>query len=557
MEIEFMSVDGKIIGTLIATFILAGCSVEPGQPSGRNALSEEGIAHQIGVLASDEFGGRAPFSEGERLTVEYIASEFAAAGLSPGNGDSYFQQTPLVSMTTNPDTEVRVAGPSGDDLALEFSEDVNIWTPRMVESVAIEDSEIIFVGYGIVAPEFGWNDYEGLDVRGKTVVILVNDPGYATEDPELFDGFSMTYYGRWTYKYEEAARQGAAMALIVHDTGPAGYGWHVVGQSNVQYDLVHADGNASRVAIEGWISQAGTRAVFEKAGLDFDILSAAALTGDFNAVPLNLRASVAVENGLVYADSMNVVGIIPGSVRPDEYFIYMAHWDHFGTDEALEGDKIYNGALDNASGTAALLELAQAYGSMEKAPERSILFLAVTAEERGLLGSAYYAANPLIPLNHTVAGLNMDGINWYGPTHDIVVTGYGASELDAVIEEVAAAQGRYVAPDPEPEKGYYFRSDHFELAKLGVPMIYPGSGTDMVVGGKEAGEAANAAYLADRYHKVTDEFDDSWVLSGALADVQLFFDVGMAVADTDTWPNWHQGNAFRAIRDASMEEGSE
>lgn len=524
---------------------------------GPESITEAEIADHIGILASDEFGGRAPSSPGEELTVAYLADYFESLGLEPGVGDSYFQNVPLVDITVDPARVPFVVSGIGDAMRFSYPDDFVTWTTRVVEGSSVQDSELVFVGYGIVAPEFGWDDYAGVDVTGKTVVILVNDPGYATQDPDVFSGNSMTYYGRWTYKFEEAARQGAAGALVVHQTAPAAYGWETVRNSwtGPQFNLQpEGDGTDGRVAIEGWLTERTTRALFDRAGLDFDALHAQAETGTLEPVEMGLELTTGVNNSLRFSESKNVVAVLPGSEAPDEYFVYMAHWDHFGTDPALAEageDGIYNGALDNASGTAALLELAEAYARLPEAPRRSIVFLAVTAEEQGLLGSAHYASDPVFPLAQTVAGLNMDGLSSFGPTDELVVQGYGMSELDQIADEAAAAQGRRVDPDPEPEKGYYFRSDHFELAKLGVPMIYPGPGIDHVERGPEYGQEQKDRYTATRYHMVTDEFDETWDLTGAVADVQLYYEIGEAVIQSDIWPNWNEGTEFRAIREAS------
>ncbi len=523
---------------------------------GADSISESEIAEHLEILASDEFGGRAPSSPGEELTVAYLADQFRELGLEPGNGDSYFQDVPLVDITADPKQAPFIVNGGGGVMSFDYGDDVVTWTTRIVEESGVEDSEMVFVGYGIVAPEFGWDDYAGLDARGKTVVILVNDPGFATQDPAVFSGNTMTYYGRWTYKLEEAARQGASAALIVHRTAPAAYGWETVRNSwtGPQFNLQSDDGNAGRVAIEAWVSEDTTREIFEQANLDFDELSERAQTGELEPVPMGLTLTASVSNTLRFSDSKNVVALLEGSEAPEEYFIYMAHWDHFGTNaekQASGEDGIFNGALDNASGTAALLELAEAYATLPEPPRRSVVFLAVTAEEQGLLGSAHYAANPIYPLAQTVAGLNMDGLSSFGPTRELVVAGYGMSDLDGIADVAAAAQGRRIDPDPEPEKGYYFRSDHFELAKLGVPMIYPGAGIDHVDRGVEYGREQNEKYLSERYHMVTDEFDDTWDLTGAVADVQLYYEIGAAVIQSDRWPNWNEGTEFRAARDAS------
>lgn len=549
-----------LLTVLPAPLALTACGEpEPDSPvvvSGAASITEPEIAEHLATLASDEFGGRAPSSPGEELTVDYLAGELARLGLEAGNGDSYYQEVPLVDITADPAEAPFVVSGDGARMSFAFADDVVIWTNRVIEESGVEDSEMVFVGYGIVAPEYGWDDYAGLDVAGKTVVVLVNDPGYATQDPGLFTGNAMTYYGRWTYKFEEAARQGAAAAIMVHQTAPASYGWDTVRNSwtGPQFKLQSEDGNMDRVAIEGWMTEETTRRIFERAGLDFDALHRQAAAGDLEPVEMGLTLTASVSNTLRFSESRNVIALLPGSGAPDEYFLYVAHWDHFGTDAELEAageDGIYNGALDNASGTAALLELAEAFATLPEAPRRSIVFLAVTAEEQGLLGSAHYAANPVYPLEQTVAGLNMDGLSNAGPTREIVVTGYGMSELDAIMEDEAAAQGRRVDPDPEPESGYYYRSDHFELAKVGVPMIYPDKGIDHVEHGPEYGREQNELYLRERYHMPTDEFDQTWDLSGAVADVQLYYAVGEVVANSDDWPTWHEGTEFRAIREES------
>lgn len=551
-----------ILATALAALTACGPSDDAAAPAGTGAggpesITEADIAGHLTILASDEFGGRAPSSPGEELTVSYLADQFRSMGLEPGNGDSWFQSVPLVDITVDPEAApFTVRGGDGAALGFDYADDFVTWTDRVVEESGVEDSDMVFVGYGIAAPELGWNDYEGVDVEGRTVVILVNDPGYATQDPEVFSGNAMTYYGRWTYKYEEAARQGAAAAIIVHQTAPAAYGWETVRNSwtGPQFKLQSEDGNADAVAIAGWVTEETARTLFDRADLDFDALHAEAATGDLRPVEMGLALTTSVSNALRFSESRNVVVTIPGSEAPDEYFLYMAHWDHFGTDPDLVAageDGIYNGALDNASGTAALLELAQAYADRPEPPRRSVVFLAVTAEEQGLLGSAHYAANPVYPLSQTVAGLNMDGLSNFGPTNDLVVIGYGMSELDAIADAAAAAEDRRIVPDPEPEKGYYFRSDHFELAKRGVPMIYPEHGIDHVERGEEYGREMNERYTAERYHMVTDEFDDTWDLTGAVPDVRLYYEIGEAVIDSDAWPEWNEGTEFKAARDAS------
>lgn len=558
---------------LLAIMLLAGCGPEepaaPAPPAaaatspapaqtvdpvalGVEAIDEADYRRHIEILASDEFGGRAPGSPGEDLTVDYLVRHFSGLGLEPANGDSYTQEVPLTSVELTNGPDLVISGGGDADLSLTYAVDQVMWTRRQVPETALTDSELVFVGYGIIAPERNWNDYAGTDVRGKTVVMLVNDPGYATQDPDLFNGNTMTYYGRWDYKFAEAARQGAAGAIIIHDTQPAAYGWPTVTNSwtGPQFDLVLADQGAGLVAMEGWITRDSAAGLFARAGLDLQELYQKAQQPGFTAVPLPLKASASLVNEVQHINSRNVAAILRGSEAPDEVFIYVAHWDHLGTDPKLEGDNIYNGALDNASGTAALLEMAKAYATMPQAPRRSVLFLAVTAEESGLLGTKYYAANPLFPLEHTVGGLNMDGMNNFGDTRDITVIGLGMSDLDDYLAAAAAAQERVVMGDREGEKGYYYRSDHFELAKEGVPMLFPRGGYDDREKGVAYGMQKAGEYTNDHYHRVSDEYDLSWDVSGALEDMEMYFKAGLDVANGDDWPNWKEGTEFKARRDA-------
>jgi Zn-dependent M28 family amino/carboxypeptidase len=521
---------------------------------GVEAITETSYRRHVETLASDEFGGRAPGSPGEQLTVDYLVRNFESLGLEPANGDSYIQDVPLSVNEVINMPPLIISGGEGEDLALAYPADQVMWTRKQVPETSLDHSEMVFVGYGINAPERGWNDYAGIDVKGKTVVILINDPGYATQDPELFNGNAMTYYGRWDYKFNEAARQGAAGAIMVHDRLPAAYGWPTVTNSwtGPKFNMVLPDQGEGLASMEAWITQQGARALFARAGLDLQEMHAQAGQRGFSAVPMGLSASAQLENTVKTINSRNVAAILRGSEAPGEIFIYMAHWDHFGTDPKLEGDNIYNGALDNASGTAALLEIARAYATLPQAPRRSVLFLAVTAEEQGLLGSLYYAAHPLFPLADTVGGLNMDGMNNFGSTRDITVIGLGMSDLDDYLAAAAAAQERVMAADREAEKGYYFRSDHFELAKEGVPMLYPSGGYDDRERGVAYGMQKAEEYIEDDYHRVTDEYDLSWDVSGALEDMEMYFKTGLDVANSDDWPNWKEGTEFKAVRDAQM-----
>ena len=524
---------------------------EQKQSSGGYEMTAEALGNHVATLASDEFGGRAPASPGEELTVRYIETQFREAGLKGANDGSFIQDVPLVSVETLENPSVSL-GKGDEAVELSYRDDQVIWTRRQAGTpVSLENSEMVFVGYGINAPERGWNDYEGIDVKGKTVVILVNDPGFATQDPALFEGNTMTYYGRWNYKFDEAARQGAAGALIIHETKPAAYGWGTVDSSwtGPQFDMVRADEGSSLAAVEGWLTTDATDRLFTLAGLDRAALKDAAAKPGFKAVPMGVTFSTAFDSKTNHINSRNVAGYVEGSESPDEVFIYMAHWDHIGTDPTAEGDGIYNGALDNATGTGGLIELARKYAHAAEKPKRSVLFLAVTAEEQGLLGSAFYAANPLFPLDKTVGGINMDGLNNYGPTKDVTVIGLGNSELDDYLTQAADSVGRVLVGDQEPEKGYFYRSDHFELSKRGVPMLYPNAGYDHVEKGRAYVEGLEAEYLENRYHLPADEYDESWDLTGAIDDLRLYYNTGRLITDSAVWPNWREGSEFKAARD--------
>jgi Zn-dependent M28 family amino/carboxypeptidase len=534
-------------------------SVEVSVTEPLESIDAADLAKHVEVLASDEFEGRAPSSAGETKTIEYIRGQLQSLGVAPGNGDSFYQAVPLVAIAAAPTAQLLVTGPEFTR-SLTYAEDMMVWTKRVTPQVQLVDSELVFVGYGIVAPEYGWDDYAGVDVAGKTVVILVNDPGFASQNEDLFNGNAMTYYGRWTYKYEEAARQGAAGALIVHQTEAAGYPWEVVSGSwsGKQFDLVAADNNMSRLAVEGWLTETAAELVFAAADIDFESAMGRAEMADFQAQNMGLGVSTEITNTLEQSVSNNVLGLIEGTERADEVVIYMAHWDHLGRDASLPGDQIYNGAFDNATGVAALLELAQAHAELGQPLKRSVLFVAVTAEESGLLGSKYYAEHPVFPMHKTLAGINMDGMNVSGRTHDVAVTGFGASDLDAYLVQAAAAQERTVVAEANPEKGYYYRSDHFNMAKYGVPMLYAKSGQQYVGHDRQWGIERAADYVANRYHKPADEYDSSWDFTGMVEDTQMLFEIGRRLADLsddEVPPNWVEGNEFRAIRDASLQRG--
>ena len=531
------------------------CAPDSAPPAeAMQGIDDGGLREHVAILASDEFEGRAPVSRGEALTIAYVAEAFDGAGLEPGNDGAWLQEVPLVAITAEPGMRLAITG-DDRETTLGYGTDMMVWTKQVIDRSSLRDSELVFVGYGIVAPEYDHDDYAGLDVTGKTVVMLVNDPGYATGDPAHFNGRAMTYYGRWTYKFEEAGRQGAAGALIIHETEAAGYPWEVVASSwsGPQFTLVTEDANLSRPAVEGWLTHDAAAALFERAGLDLAAQRTAASREDFRAVSPGLTANLEIRNTIERSTSHNVVGRLEGSERPDEAVVYMAHWDHLGKDETLEGDRIYNGALDNATGVAGLIEIAAAFGALERPPARTILFLALTAEEQGLLGSDHYGERPAHPLKGTVAAINMDGLNTAGPMNDITVIGLGNSELVDYLEMAVAAQGRVMRPDPEPEKGFFYRSDHFSFAKRGVPALYTDAGIDHAEHGEAYGRRMRDEYTAQRYHKPEDEYDPSWDLDGAVDDLRLLFEVGYRLAQGAEWPNWREGNEFRAARDRMME----
>lgn len=542
------------IPIVVLALMIFGCATEKQRlESALESITAEDISKDVAILASDEFEGRGPASRGEEKTVAFLKEEFQKVGLKPGNGESYFQEVPMVVITADPEAKLEIKG-KGKTAQFAYGDEFMAWTLRVVEKVSLVSSEMVFVGYGIVAPEYNWNDYEGIDVRGKTVVILVNDPGFATKDPELFNGRAMTYYGRWTYKFEEAARQGAGGALIIHETEPAAYPWEVVKNSwsGPQFNLISEDNNLSRCAVEGWITLETTNWLFKNAGLDYEELKRAAAKQGFKAVPLGLKSSLTLKNSIKQTKSKNVIALLEGSERADEYVIYMAHWDHFGIDPTLEGDQIFNGALDNATGTAALIELAEAFMMLKSPPSRSIIFLAVTGEEQGLLGSGYYATNPIYPPTKTAAAINMDALNILGKMKDITLIGHGNSELDNYVEAAASEQGRRIRPDPRPERGSFYRSDHFPFAKQGIPALYASSGVDHIEHGEKWTLAKREEYLAKKYHKPSDEYDPSWDLSGAIDDLRLLFKIGYRLSKESTFPNWKEGTEFKAKRDADM-----
>jgi Zn-dependent M28 family amino/carboxypeptidase len=545
----------SIMKNLFASIVLSlsAAGATQGATPARATIDEALFRRAIATLASDEFEGRKPATRGEEKTVAYIREQFAAAGLEPGNGKDWFQKVPLVEITANPATTLTFERDGQPPNVLKYNDDMVIWTKRVVSESRLTLSDLVFVGYGIVAPEYGWNDYAGIDMHGKTAVILINDPGYVTHDPKLFGGLAMTYHGRWTYKFEEAARQGAAGALIIHDTGPAAYGWDVVQTSwtGPQLDKDSADNGAGRVALEGWITGASAEKLFALAGKDLAALKTAATQRGFKPVPLDVRATGGVKNAIRRSNSANVIGIRRGTKRPDEYVLYTAHWDHLGKSLATSGDTIFNGAVDNGTGVAGLITLAQLFSGARPPPERSVVFLAVTAEEAGLLGSAFYADNPIYPLSQTAAVINMDALNAGGPTREVSVVGSGSSELEEYLRDAAKAEDMALKPEPTPERGFFYRSDHFNFAKKGVPSLYIKLGIDDREHGAAWGQQQLDEYIARRYHKPSDEYDPKMDFSGAMQDINLLYEVGRRVSQETRWPNWYPGNEFRAERDRS------
>ena len=534
--------------------LLASCQQDETnieEQDGISALNADSLEKNIAVLSSDDFAGRKPFTEGETKTINYLKQQFIAAGLEPGNGSSYFQVVPMVRITTAAAASMQVNSAKGN-FSLEGLDDYVIWTDKTDSVVSLNNDEVVFAGYGVVAPEYNWNDYEGLDVKGKIVLVLVNDPGFNAGDTALFKGKTMTYYGRWTYKFEEAAKQGAKACLIIHNTVAASYPFKVV-QNNWNTSRLRLDnsGKDEKLCdVIGWISEPATQKLLTTAGLDSTLFGKADVRG-FKGQPLNLKLSTTVQVKANYDKSNNVIGKITGTKYPGETIIYTAHWDHLGVGKPDEsGDSIYNGALDNASATAGLLELARAFKSLKTKPERTIVFLSVTAEEQGLWGSAYYAQNPVYPVAKTVANINMDGLNWYGKTKDIIVVGQGQSELEDLLKEEAAKMGRVISYESHPEAGYYYRSDHFNFAKVGIPALYTNSGIDVI--GKEQGYGKKMAeeYTAKYYHAPSDEYNaDTWKLDGAISDLELMFRLGRRLTFENNWPGWKTGSEFKAIRE--------
>ncbi|HYC04312.1 MAG TPA: M28 family metallopeptidase [Azospirillaceae bacterium] len=539
-----------LAAALLASSALAGAAFA----ADKAAITAEGLVPHIKVLASDEFEGRKPGTAGEEKTVAYMAEQFRKLGLKPaGDNGTFFQEVPMVEIVNKPNGPMTVTAKDGKVLKYEYFTQAMYWSRRRVDQPAVTDSEVVFVGYGITEPQQNWDDYAGIDVRGKTVVVLVNDPGFATGDPKMFDGLAMTWHGRWPYKYANAAAHGAAAVLIVHETRPAGYPWGVVANSHSipRLDLMPPDGGKDRSMIEGWVQLDVAKEMFAAAGLNYEELRDRASDRGFKAVPMGLKLSVALNNSFRDLKSRNVAAVLPGAEKPDETILYAAHWDHLGRGNPINGDDIYNGAVDNATGTAGLLELARAFAQGPR-PKRSVAFLGFTAEEQGLLGSEHYALHPLFDPAKTVAGFNMDGLSYMGRTRDIVVVGAGKSEMEDDLAAWAKAKGKTISPETFPERGAYYRSDHLNMARIGIPALYAKSGVDNIQHGAEWGKAKQDEFTRTDYHQPSDEWKEDMDLTGGAEDVQMLYDLGFGLANSDRWPKWRAGTEFLPIREKSL-----
>jgi Zn-dependent M28 family amino/carboxypeptidase len=536
-----------ILSLFLLTLAIASCKnrVED-YDAGIESINADDLKRHIKVLASDDFEGRAPASPGEEKTINYLAEQFGKLGLEPANNGSWFQEVPMIKITAQEDIELNITD-GKNRLSLSSPSDFIGGTPQTSDKISVENSEIVFAGYGIIAPEYNWNDYADLDVKGKTVVVLVNDPGYATGDTALFTGKSMTYYGRWTYKYEEAARQGATGIIIIHETGAASYPWAVVRNSwtGPQFYLEQNEFLGSDLLLKGWVTNDAAKKLFKVAGVDFEEAVRSAATREFKPLNLKLKASVTFRNEIEHVKSNNVAAIWKGSERADEYIIYTAHWDHLGIISGIDGDSIMNGAVDNATGVAALLEIAEAFTKISRSQLRSVLFLAVTAEEQGLLGSSHYAENPLFPLEKTAAVINMDALNILGRTKDMTIIGHGNSELDKYAVAALEQHGRFAIADPTPEKGSYFRSDHFPFARKGVPALYLSEGIENTEHGREWALKESERWINENYHKPSDNYDPEWNFDGMLDDIKIYFQTGYELSMTSYFPQWSPGFKLR------------
>ena len=532
----------------------------PAHPITTPDINAADLASRDKAIADDVFQGRGPGTTAGEEAAAWIADEMKRIGLAPGNHASYFQPVPTVNITLDAASSHLAFGTPKGTITPQFPSGTVYWTPQFKTGVvSVNNTQMVFVGYGVVAPEYHWDDYAGVDVRGKTVVLLINDPGNEDAHPDaaFFKGHAMTYYGRWTYKFEEAARHGAAAVMIVHETAPAAYGWQVVRNSNsgTKSWLDEADGNASKVPVQGWITLDTARDLFARAGLDYDAQKKAANTPGFKPVVMSGETmSAELHSKVTHLNTRNVIGVVAGSTHPEDVILYTAHWDHLGVKPDVPGpDKIYNGAIDNGMGVSSILEIGQAFVHANPKPKRTVAIICWTLEEQGLLGSQYFAQNPVWPLAHIVGGVNIDANLPEGPAHDLVVIGSGASQMEDLLAAELKTQDRTIAPDPEPEKGSFYRSDHISLAKVGVPMLDPEGGFDLVQGGTKAGRATRDAYTANHYHQPSDEYDAKWDLSGPVADLKVLYDMGYKLANSERWPNWYSGNEFRQVRDRSRQ----
>ena len=531
--------------------LMNACSSQSNQQ--KTEISVERMIKYIKDLSADDYMGRKPFSDGETKTINYIANLYKEIGLEPIDGDSYFQKVPLVEISLDP-PKTMLLNTKGNQSKLAYADDFVVFSRRIQDHIELKDSELIFAGYGIVAPEYNRNDYEGLDVKGKTVVVMVNDPGFGREDKSYFKGNEMTYYGRWTYKYEEAARQGAAGLLIIHQTKPAGYPWSVVLNSASVPKLYQQpkDNYMGRCAVEGWITWEMAEMLFSQIGKNLKEELQFASKENFKGYSLDSRISVEFNNSARFDTTHNVLGLLKGSDLADEYIFYTAHWDHLGIGPKMNGDSIYNGAVDNGTSLAWMFEIARAFKAMPQKPRRSIVFLAPSAEESGLNGSGYYVDHPIFPLDKTVANFNNDLMLPYGRMKDVMITGYGQSELEDYVAEAAKEQNRYILPDPNPQSGMYFRSDHFSFARVGVPALFARGNNDHIEKGKEYMKEKELYWLANHYHKPADEYEDWWDLTGVADDAELLFKVGWKIANTDKFPKWKDGSEFKNLRESYM-----
>lgn len=538
---------------IIATLFFTSCS---DYKNGESTINEDDMTRIVKEFSSDDFQGRKPFTIGEEKAVNFLVKKYKRIGLEPANNGSYIQEVPVVEVTNIPDSRMKI-NMWNASIELNYKDDFVAFSKQLVDEVSVRNSDMVFAGYGIVAPEYNWNDYAGIDVKGKTVIVLVNDPGFGTSQNDFFKGNEMTYYGRWTYKYEEAARQGAKGILIIHETEPAGYPWSVVLNGAVipKLYLQSDDNYLSRCAMEGWLTFNAAKELFSLAGFDLLALKEKAKTKDFKAFRIKSRLNLNIQSSHKFAKSKNVIGIIPGKERKDEVIIYSAHWDHLGIGAPLNGDSIYNGAVDNGTSTAWMLEIAEAFATLRKQPERTIMFLSPTAEEQGLIGSEYYATHPLFPLNKTVANINNDLMLPYGPYKDVMITGYGQSELEDYVEKYAEQYDRYIIPDPNPHTGMYYRADHFSFAKVGVPALFARGNCDNREFGKEWALKKEKDWINNNYHKPTDQYDPAtWTFAGIVDDAKIMFRIGYELSNESTFPQWKAGSEFKEIREKQMQE---